>query len=110
MPEELELALFRVLQESLTNVHRHAGSPTASVRLTIADDTIVLEVQDAGQMSAVNDMPGEKSGAMLGVGIRGMRERVRQLGGHLELHSGSQGTTMRATLPFQPLRPADLVD
>jgi PAS domain S-box-containing protein len=109
MPEELELTLFRILQESLTNVHRHAGSPTANVQVTIEGEKITLEVKDAGHLAGTGDgASGEKTGAMLGVGIRGMRERVRQLGGHLELHSTPQGTTMRATLPFQQLPPVDL--
>ncbi len=109
MPEELELTLFRILQESLTNVHRHAGSPTADVQIAIDGDTITLEVRDSGSKAHIDEaVPGEKSGAMLGVGIRGMRERVRQLGGHLELNSTPRGTTMRARLPFQQIPPPDL--
>jgi signal transduction histidine kinase len=104
MPQDLELTLFRILQESLTNVHRHSGSTTACVQIAVKGKTVTLEVQDAGKlakpMAAV--APG-KNIELLGVGVRGMRERVRQLGGQLELRSGPDGTLMRATLPYTSL-------
>jgi PAS domain S-box-containing protein len=104
MPQELELTLFRLLQESLTNVHRHSGSPTAEVVFTVAQDEITLEVKDQGTKPLKQDMEsGNKMGEMMGVGIRGMRERVRQLGGHLNLCSDGHGTTMKATLPLRLL-------
>jgi PAS domain S-box-containing protein len=102
LPQDVELALFRVFQESLTNVHRHSGSKTAHVRLAVEHDKMLLEIKDLGQgipshLSEVNS----DSLATLGVGIRGMRERVRQLGGQLEVFSSPEGTTVRATIPLR---------
>ena len=102
VPGDLELALFRVLQESLTNVHRHSGSPTATVRLLTENSCAVLQVIDEGngtQSKSWEDRGQEWMGA-LGVGLRGMNERVRQLGGTLELSSVRGGTTVTATVPI----------
>jgi signal transduction histidine kinase len=100
LPREVETTLFRIVQESLTNVHRHAGSPTAHVRLALEPGAIRLEVADQGR----GLVPHETNGTPdlehdLGVGIAGMKERVRQLGGQLELDSTDTGVTVRATLP-----------
>ena len=102
LPREKELALFRVLQESLANVHRHSGSKIVSIRLTQLRGAIRLEVQDAGRGLVLKNGPasGEKQPSKLGVGIAGMRERLRQLGGRLELESDHLGTTVRASLPL----------
>ena len=101
MPQDLELTMFRILQESLTNVHRHANSPNAWVRIALEGTTVTLEVKDEGQLSnPIVVSTTEKSIELLGVGVRGMQERVRQLGGQLELRSGPKGTVMRATLPL----------
>jgi len=102
LPREKELAIFRVLQESLANVHRHSGSKTVSIRLTQLRGEIRLEVQDAGRGLELKTDPasGEKAPSKLGVGVAGMRERLRQLGGRLEFESGHPGTTVRATLPL----------
>jgi PAS domain S-box-containing protein len=101
LPSEIELAVFRVLQESLTNVHRHSGSPTADVRLIINDGAAVLEVSDRGHGLKTPNL--ERSGqdwvGALGVGLRGMDERIRQVGGSLEVSSGPQGTTVKAIVP-----------
>ena len=101
LPAEVETALFRIVQESLTNIHRHSGSPTVRIRIVQDTSGIALEVQDDGQgmLPGILDR-GTEAVAGLGVGIAGMRERVRQLGGRLEIDSGSQGTTVRATLPL----------
>ena len=107
LPREKELALFRVLQESLSNVHRHSGSKTVSIRLTQLRGEIRLEVHDAGRGLELKNGPasGEKQPGKLGVGIAGMRERLRQLGGRLELESDPLGTTVRTSLPLdQPVR------
>lgn len=102
MHQEIELALFRILQESLTNVHRHSGSPTAMVRFLLENGTVTLEVEDKGRsLKQPTDSARKKPVEMLGVGIRGMRERVRQLGGILELLSNSDGTLIRAKLPYK---------
>ena len=98
---EQENALFRVLQEGLNNVHRHSGSPTASVRLEHSDLEIALVIEDAGRGLPSDLAPGDLASlTALGVGIQGMRERMRQLGGRLELTSlGRSGTRVRASLP-----------
>ncbi len=102
LPSDIELALFRVLQECLTNVHRHSGSPTADVRLFVNDDAVVLKVIDKGH--GVNTQSFEKSGqdwiGALGVGLRGMSERMRQVGGSLEVSSTADGTIVTATVPL----------
>jgi signal transduction histidine kinase len=102
LPSEIELAIFRVLQESLTNVHRHSGSETADVRLSMKEGAAVLEVSDHGQ--GLKNHNFEKSGqdwvGALGVGLRGMNERMRQVGGSLEMSSSPEGTTITATVPI----------
>ena len=82
---EVELALFRILQESLTNVHRHSGSSTANVRLSMTDESVILQIRDRGNGIAPKllEEAGQDWLGSLGVGLRGMSERVRQLGGKL---------------------------
>ncbi len=96
-----ELALFRVLQESLTNVHRHSGSQTAHVQLRIRDGATVLEVRDDGKgiPSTILEESGEAWQRAIGVGLRGMRERLGQLGGKLEISSTAHGVTVTASVP-----------
>jgi PAS domain S-box-containing protein len=101
IPRDLELALFRVLQESLTNVHRHSGSSTAIVRLLAMNQAAILQVIDGGNgVPSKNweDRAQDWMGAF-GVGLRGMNERMRQLGGSLALSSTQGGTTVTATVP-----------
>jgi signal transduction histidine kinase len=99
---ELETAIFRIIQECLTNIHRHAESPTASIRIDRSDKEIRVEVKDQGR-----GIPPEKQAALSvdgkpGVGLRGMRERVRQLGGRLEIESrgSGKGTVVIAHVPL----------
>jgi len=100
LSRDAELAIFRILQESLTNVHRHSESATAQVFLGLDDGTVYLEVSDQGKgISPAALEPGSDSSNTLGVGLRGMLERVHQLGGSMELSSNERGTTVRATLP-----------
>jgi PAS domain S-box-containing protein len=102
VPADLELVLFRVLQESLTNVHRHSGSSTATVRLLTENHCVVLQVIDEGngiQSKKWEDRSKDWMGA-LGVGLRGMDERLRQLGGNFDLSSVQGGTTVTATVPI----------
>jgi two-component system NarL family sensor kinase len=102
LPGDTELALFRVVQESMTNVHRHSGSPTAQVRLRREEKTVVLEIQDQGKGAPVAALHMiDDSVCLLGVGLRGMNERVRQIGGKLELSSSEIGTLIRATVPLR---------
>jgi PAS domain S-box-containing protein len=102
LPEIVERTLFRVVQESLTNIFRHSGSETASVRITRGSGIVRLEVSDDGKgipddiLAALNS-----SGGQLGVGIRGMRERIRQLGGWLQVRSRPGGTTIISSLPVE---------
>jgi PAS domain S-box-containing protein len=100
---DIELAFFRVLQESLTNVHRHSGSQTAIVRLLIEGDTAVLEVSDQGRGTQIGNFEeGTQDWAgALGVGLRGMSERMHQIGGTLKLSSSKAGTTVTGTVPNQ---------
>jgi len=97
LPREHELCLFRIAQECLMNIHRHSGSVTARVRLSRTIGETKLEVSDDGR--GIHHDAESKSGRNSGVGLRGMRERVRQLGGGFEIHSTSEGTRVTATLP-----------
>jgi PAS domain S-box-containing protein len=101
LSRETELALFRVMQEALTNVHVHSGSRTASIRLGRTATELQLEVQDQGQgMEAARKLfAGDPPGDGLGVGVPGMRERMRQLGGRLEIESNERGTCVMAFAP-----------
>ena len=101
LPREVELALFRVLQEALTNVHRHSGSSTADIRLFRKDDLVMLEIEDHGKglPAHILEANGNALAAELGVGLRGMNERMRQLGGHIETRSAGIGTIVRAVVP-----------
>jgi signal transduction histidine kinase len=99
LTHEMELALFRIVQESLTNIHRHSGSSTASIRLSRDVDRVLLEIRDEGK-----GIPAEKLAAIQaqrsGVGITGIRERVRPFGGVVDIQSNSGGTRISITLPI----------
>lgn len=97
---ELEIAAFRVVQESLTNVHRHSGSKTALVRLSRKHGCVHLEISDEGRGIPVDKQIDLNSSGTMGVGVPGMRERVKQLGGTLRVDSSGKGTTVTATLPI----------
>ncbi len=95
---EMELVMFRLVQECLTNVHRHSGSKTALIRVVRKADKIHLEVQDHGRGMSKERFAEVQSHAT-GVGIRGMRERVRQIHGELTIESNALGTRISATFP-----------
>ena len=100
LPKEMETALFRIMQESLTNIHRHSGSKTASIVIEQTPEEVSLIVQDSGGGLPRNgDGRPEMPASRLGVGIAGMRERMRQLGGRMKIDSGPTGTTVTAVLP-----------
>lgn len=101
LPQPVETTLFRIVQESLTNIHRHSGSETAEIRLLTDAESVVLEVRDGGHgMPASSLRRCNGAGRAMGVGIAGMRERVRQFGGRLEISSNPKGTLVRSTLPL----------
>ena len=100
LSSECETAIFRIVQESLTNIHRHSGSPTASISISRTRRQVRLEVHDQGKGISVQKQ--RNSGSMKrGVGIQGMHERVRQLGGRLQINSGKGGTSVVAILPTE---------
>jgi PAS domain S-box-containing protein len=101
LPQEIETTIFRVVQEALTNVHRHSKSPSAEIRLRRDDQSVVCEVEDHGiGMPPVSADPNVPH-ARFGVGTAGMQERVQQLNGTFEiLSSPESGTTVRVTIPL----------
>jgi PAS domain S-box-containing protein len=99
LPRDLELVIFRVVQESLTNVHRHSGSSSAAIRVSRSADLVAVEISDSGKGISV-EKQRELSSAKAGVGVRGMEERVRQFGGTLRIASSPLGTTVVATFPI----------
>ncbi|MGC1523206.1 MAG: histidine kinase [Steroidobacteraceae bacterium] len=101
LPPEQELAIFRVAQEALTNVHRHAKSPSVTIRLFEQEGSVVMEVEDAGHgIMLAGSSPKSTDAAALGVGLAGMRERMRQLAGSLTVRTGPRGTCVQAKLPL----------
>ena len=102
LPQAVEIALFRVLQESLTNVHRHSGSAKVDVRFEVQDGQVGLVVRDYGK-----GIPSEKlerfeaTGGNLGVGLTGMRERILELGGKLQIMSENPGISVRVNVPIR---------
>lgn len=99
LPQDLETAIFRVVQESLTNIHRHSGSAAAKVRVARFDSEVLVEIADQGKGIPPEKRKIMESAALPGVGISGMRERIRQLGGSLEVNSDANGTAVVARLP-----------
>jgi signal transduction histidine kinase len=101
LPQDVETALFRVVQEALINIHHHAESPSAMIRLRVDGRRLTLEIEDRGR-----GMPPEliaqlpTGGGALGVGVAAMRERLQQLGGTLDIESNDRGTVVRARIPL----------
>jgi signal transduction histidine kinase len=109
LPQDLETAIFRVVQECLTNIHRHSGSSAARIVIALNGGEVRVEVEDNGKGIApekCSEIISTPSGTP-GVGIRGMRERLRQLGGTLDIHSDGEGkgTRVRARLPVATAPP-----
>jgi signal transduction histidine kinase len=100
MKPHVELALFRIVQESLTNIQRHSGSPSAKIRIDRAPREIALEISDRGS-GIPRDMRRQiaKMSVGLGVGIPSMHERVALMGGRLDIESSSSGTAVRVRIP-----------
>jgi PAS domain S-box-containing protein len=99
LPHAMELAIFRLVQECLTNIHRHSGSSTASIRIARHTDGITVDVQDQGKGITPEKLAELQSGGS-GVGIRGMRERLSPFGGKLTIHSDTSGTQISVTIPI----------
>ena len=102
LPRPIETALFRIVQESLTNVHRHASTPHASIHLTATAAAVVLVIDDEGHGLRDQLQGGQNRTpvpAALGVGIQGMRERIHQLGGTFDIEFTERGTTVRTRVP-----------
>jgi PAS domain S-box-containing protein len=105
LPRNLEITLFRVVQECLTNIHRHSGSSTAAIRVARSQNEVRLEVRDAGKGLPAGAQTSLSSGKLSGVGLRGMHERLRQMGGQLDVQSNGNGTLVLATLPIEIIAP-----
>jgi signal transduction histidine kinase len=105
-PRELELTLFRIVQEALTNIHRHSGSSTAQITVFKDADRVTLQMTDHGSGIRPEALEAiRKARAGVGVGIAGMRERVRQLGGQFEIGADSNGTLISVVLPINGIVP-----
>jgi PAS domain S-box-containing protein len=116
LPHDMELIVFRVVQECLTNIHRHSGSKDAAVQVSREPDRILVEVRDSGK-GISPDKLAEIQLRGSGVGIRGMRERLRQFQGEMIIQSDSAGTTVLVTIPLNapattvdPVQPADSLE
>jgi signal transduction histidine kinase len=99
LSKDMELSIFRVVQECLTNIHRHSGSPTAAIRITQDEACLRVEIEDGGKGIPFEKESAIRSSLHTGVGLRGMRERLRQFGGTLQIQSNDLGTRVTAILP-----------
>jgi signal transduction histidine kinase len=100
MTRDVELALFRIVQESLTNIQRHSGSQRAKIRIHRNSD-LMLEISDLGHGVSASVQRGKQGPRFeVGVGILSMQERVKLIGGRLDIDSSSHGTTVRVTIPL----------
>ena len=114
LPADMELAIFRLVQECLTNIHRHAESKTARIRVARENGSVCIEARDEGKGISPERLAEIQSRGS-GVGIAGIRERLRQLHGEMKIESNGSGTTVFATIPlpkeapsadFEPLQAA----
>lgn len=99
LPREIELGLFRIVQECLTNVHRHSNSSTASISISLGDSQVRLKIADQGKGMAATSAERGDQGRSGGVGLSGIRERVANLGGHMQIRSGDWGTAIEVVFP-----------
>ena len=107
LPGPIEVALFRIVQESLTNAHRHASTRTVSIRLTATAGAVALEIKDHGHglRDQASRQQGQLGPGMLGVGIQGMRERISQLSGTFDVEFTDKGTTVQVGVPLNTAAP-----
>jgi PAS domain S-box-containing protein len=104
LPQNVEMALFRIVQESLANIQRHSGATSAYVSLQFASEDLILEISDHGRGMGMGQSGSDSQNGqavLLGVGILGMRERMSQLGGKLDINSSASGTAVKATIPWK---------
>jgi signal transduction histidine kinase len=101
LPKDAETALFRVVQECLTNVQRHSGSPLVRIRMVQEPEALFLEVADEGRGLPPPAQEIGQAASRVGLGLMGMKERMRHLGGHFEIKSDSVGATIRVSLPLR---------
>jgi two-component system NarL family sensor kinase len=98
LPSDIELAIFRLVQECLTNIHRHSGSETALIRLAREGESVRIEVRDHGRgisPERLSEIRSHRSG----VGIRGIQERIRQFHGEMKIESNASGTSVIVSIP-----------
>jgi signal transduction histidine kinase len=108
LPRRAETALFRILHEALTNVHRHSGSCAVEVRVTVDVSNVVLTVKDFGRGLSREILDRFWKTGAVGVGLAGIRERLKELGGFLEIESNLDGTLLKATIPVSLSDSSDL--
>lgn len=101
LPQDMELAIFRMVQECLTNIHRHSGSTNARITLWEENGQLLVRVKDSGKGISLDQQLELDTTGRMGIGFRGMRERLRQLGGDLNIESNSAGTLVTARLPLR---------
>jgi len=107
LSDDMEIAIFRMVQECLTNIHRHSGGASAVIRVREEDHRVSVQVQDEGKGMPLEKQLELSSSGRTGVGFRGMRERFRQLGGTLDIRSHESGTAVTATLPLRNSRASE---
>jgi len=103
LPREIEIALFRVLQETLTNVYRHAAARTVDIRISCRNGSVCLTVADDGKGIPLEVLSRFYEGAAAGIGLAGMRERLAEFGGEMHVHSSSAGAVIEAKIPTPTL-------
>jgi PAS domain S-box-containing protein len=106
LPADLELTIFRIVQEGLTNIHRHSGSKTAAIHLSRSADSVLLKIEDHGKGISPEKLAALRA-QRTGVGITGMRERVRHLKGVMDIQSSGTGATISVTFPV-PMSPTSI--
>jgi len=97
---DIETALFRVVQEALTNVHRHSGGSAVDIRFDVDAEAVWLEIKDNGKGIPEERLHAVDSGSGVGIGLAGMRERLRELGGNLKIESSKSGTLLKISVPL----------
>jgi signal transduction histidine kinase len=110
LSEEAELAIFRIIQASLTNIHLHSGSNKANVKIEHISDGLAITISDHGRGIRNGVLDRSSVGKGAGVGIVGMKERVKQLGGRLEIETSERGTQVTAVIPSCHFRRAKSAD